>query len=78
MTTYLKQGLRASGGEWLRVGWAALHPRTPGLIWVHDLEVGDEMVDRSIHVGRLRPLSLSWVSAPGREPSSLREQAASG
>jgi hypothetical protein len=51
-------------------------PRTPGLIWVRDLMVGDVMVDGSVRVGRLRPLGLRWVTALRREPSSLREQAA--
>jgi len=57
-------------------GEDAIPPRTPGLIWVRDLTVGDVMVDGSIRVGRLRPLGLRWVTAHGREPSSLREQAA--
>lgn len=79
MMIYLKQGLLSRGGEWLCGGGLcvfAIRPRTPGLIWVRDLLVGDVMVDGLVRVGRLRPLGLSWVAARGREPSSLGEQAA--
>lgn len=58
------------------MGVFAIRLRTPGLIWVRDLLVGDVMVDGSVRVGRLRPLGLSWVAAGGREPSSLGELAA--
>jgi hypothetical protein len=34
----------------------------PGIIWVRDLMVGDEMVDRSFRVERLRSLGL-WGAA---------------
>jgi hypothetical protein len=60
------------GGGWV----VAIGPRTPGLIWVRDLVVGDVMVDGSIRVGRPRRLGLSWVAGRGREPSSLGERAA--
>jgi len=51
--------------------------RTPGLIWVRDLVVGDVMVDGSIREERLRPLGLSWATARGREPCAVREPAGS-
>ena len=50
-------------------------PRTPGLIWVHGLVAGDVMVDRSIRVERLRPLSLCWIAARGRVSRELGELA---
>jgi hypothetical protein len=52
-------------------------PRTPRLIWVHDLVAGDMMVDRSIRKERLRPLSLCWTAARKRESRQLRELAGS-
>jgi hypothetical protein len=56
-------------------GRFALARRTPGLIWVHGIDAGDVMVDRSIRRERLRPLKLSWVAACRREPIAMREQA---
>ena len=60
-------------------GWSVcpIRPRTPGLIWVHDLLVGDVMVDGSIRGERLRPLGLCWSAARGRESRKLRELAGS-
>jgi hypothetical protein len=52
-------------------------PRTPRLIWVHDLAAGDKMVDRSIRGERLQPLSLRWTTARERVSQKLRELAES-
>jgi hypothetical protein len=71
--------MKMKGGEWLRAGRSSvgpIRPRTPELIWVHDLVVGDVMVNGSIRMERLRPLGLRWVAAAKREPSSLGEPAA--
>jgi hypothetical protein len=58
-------------------GVTPIVPRTPWLIWVHDLAAGDMMVDRSIRAERLRPLSLCWTAARKRESRQLRELAGS-
>jgi hypothetical protein len=54
-----------------------LAPLAPCVIWVLGLLAGDVMVDRSSGRERLRPLSVSWAAALGREPGTLRELAGS-
>jgi hypothetical protein len=67
--------LSSHGGEWLWSGVVPIVPRASGLIWVLGRVAGDVMVDGSIRGDRLRPLSLWWTPARGRESRKLREQA---
>ena len=62
-------------GEFRLFGLVPIAARMPWLIWVHDLVVGDVMVDGSTRGERLRPLGLWWVTARGREPRDCRERA---